>query len=133
MKRDMDLARSILLKIEEEYVSTALEDLSIEGYDMESVAYHCKLLNEAGFVSSYKGFYADDELWMFSVGPLTWEGHEFLDRIRDDSIWSKTKEAIRNNGLPVVLETIKNIAYGFVTAMSEGATAAVISSIQQGR
>ena len=37
MKRDMDLVRKILLKIEEEYVSTAIYNLSIDGYDMATV------------------------------------------------------------------------------------------------
>lgn len=42
MKRDMELVRLILLKIEEEYSSTAISNLNISGYDMETVAYHCK-------------------------------------------------------------------------------------------
>lgn len=33
MKRDMDLVRLILLEIEKKYVSTAIFDLNIEGYD----------------------------------------------------------------------------------------------------
>lgn len=44
MKRDMDLVRLILLKIEEEYKSHNIIDLTIDGYDMETVAYHCKIL-----------------------------------------------------------------------------------------
>jgi hypothetical protein len=38
MKRDMELVRLILLKIEEEYRSTALYNLKIDGYDMETTA-----------------------------------------------------------------------------------------------
>ena len=49
----MDLVRLILLKIEEEYVSTALYNIEIDGYDKETIAYHCKILHEAGFVSDY--------------------------------------------------------------------------------
>lgn len=54
MKRDMDLARKILLEIEKQYVSTAIYDLDIEGYDVATVAYHCKILYEAGLISNYK-------------------------------------------------------------------------------
>ena len=39
MRRDMDLVRVILLKIEEEHAGVGL-------------AYHCQLLEEAGLVSS---------------------------------------------------------------------------------
>ena len=130
MKRDMELVRLVLLAIEEEYRSTAIINLKIDGYDMETVAYHCKMLEEAGFVSDYRAHYASDGLYMFSVGPLTWEGNEFLDMIRDDSIWEKTKSAIRNSGLPLVLETVKTMAYTVVTAMSEGATTAIINSMK---
>lgn len=126
----MELVRLVLLAIEDEYRSTALFNLRVDGYDMETVAYHCKMLDEAGFVSGYNAQYASDGLHAFSVGPLTWEGNEFLDRIRDDSIWEKTKSAIRNNGLPLVLETVKTMAYTVVTAMSEGATTAVINSMR---
>ena len=54
MKRDMELVRLILLKIEEEYRSTAIYDLKITGYDMETIAYHCKILKEAGLVSNMR-------------------------------------------------------------------------------
>ena len=37
----MDLIREILLKVEELYVDTAINDLTIDGYDMATVAYHC--------------------------------------------------------------------------------------------
>lgn len=80
MKRDMELVRLILLKIEEEYRSTAIYNLNISGYDMETVAYHCKILNEAGLISDYGARYADNSLWSFDVGSLTWEGNDFLDK-----------------------------------------------------
>ena len=43
MKRDMDLVRLILLAIEDKYSSTAIYDLAVDGYDTETVAYHCKI------------------------------------------------------------------------------------------
>ena len=48
----MELIRLILLKIEDEYTSTALHNLEIEGYDMDHVAYHCKILAEKGMIAS---------------------------------------------------------------------------------
>lgn len=71
MKRDMELVRLILLKIEEEYHSTVIYNLKITGYDSETVAYHCKILNEAGLISDYDAQYADNKLWSFVVGSLT--------------------------------------------------------------
>lgn len=127
MKRDMDLVRLILLKIEEEYCSSALFNLSIDGYDMETVAYHCKILFDGGMVSAYKAQNADNELAFFCVGSLTWEGHDFLDKIRDNSRWHKVKDTIAQRGLPLIVDTIKAIATAFVTAATEGAVKAILN------
>ena len=63
MKRDMDLYRLILFKIEDEYRSTALINLQIDGYDVETIAYHCDLLFDAGLIKSYKPTYANDGIY----------------------------------------------------------------------
>ena len=102
MKRNMDLCRLILFKIEDEYKSTALSHLQIDGYDIEIIAYHCDLLFEAALIKSYKSTYASDKIYFFSVGALTWEGHDFLDKIRENTLWNRTKD----NALPMSLEVI---------------------------
>lgn len=125
MKRDMDLCRRILLKIEEEFVDVSLY-LEIEGYSAEEIAYHCRIMHEAGLLASFETQYANNHLYDFAVGPLTWEGHEFLDRIRDDSIWGKTKNTIIKKGLPMIFEVIKSIAQAFISAATEGVVTAVV-------
>ena len=52
MKRDMDLIRAILLRVEEEYGGISITNLSIEGNSLEEVAVHCKMLEDAGLVTS---------------------------------------------------------------------------------
>lgn len=128
MKRDMDLVRKILLKIEEEYISTAIYNLHIEGYDIATVAYHCKILHEAGLVSDYGAQYGSDEIYVFGVGALTWEGNDYLDKIRDDSFWKKTKDAINQKGLPLILDTIKTVSTAFITAAAEGVANSIIKN-----
>ena len=51
MKRDMDLIRAILLRVEEEYGGISITNLSIEGNSLEEVAVHCKMLEDAGLVT----------------------------------------------------------------------------------
>ena len=123
MKRDMELIRKILFAIEERYVDTALmgNEMSIEGYDMKTIAYHCAILHDAGLVYDYKGKYAGDELYFFGVGRLTWEGHELLDKIKSDTVWSKTKDTITKKGIPFVLDAVKEIATAITTAMIQSA------------
>lgn len=123
MLRDMELIRRILLIIEEKYVDTFLRssEIPIEGYDVKTIGYHCAILHEAGLVANYKGFYADDELQDFGVSRLTWDGHEFLDKIKNDTVWNKTKDTIKKKGLPFVLETVKEIATAVISTMIQAA------------
>lgn len=126
MKRDMELVRKILFAIEEQYVDTALCYLEIEGFSVEEVAYHCKILHEAGLVSSYKAKYADGHIIFFSVGSLTWDGCEFLDKIRSDTVWDKTKDVVKKKGLPLVLDVVKEVASAVISSMTEGAIRAAM-------
>lgn len=128
MKRDMELVRLILLKIEKEYRSTALYNLEINGYDTETIAYHCEILHEAGLLSDYDALYADEQICNFAVGSLTWEGNDFLDKIRDNSQWKKIKDTIRQKGLPLVIETIKTISTALVTAAAEGVANSILKN-----
>lgn len=106
----MDLCRKILFKIEELYIDTALLNLQLENYDNLQIAYHCKILNEAGLIDNYNAQYADNSLYFFSVGSLTWEGHDFLDKIREDTTWNNVKKIIKEKALPFTLEVAKTIA-----------------------
>ncbi len=93
MKRDIDLVRKILFAVEEcdrdplEWVP-----LSFGGHDEKTIAYHVWLLIDAGLIegtncSSLNGF-------CWQAKRLTWAGHEFLQSIRDDTIWNKAKEKV---------------------------------------
>lgn len=87
-----------------------------------------KILNEAGLISDYGAQYADNSLWSFGVGSLTWEGNDFLDKVRDNSQWKKIKDTITQKGLPLVIETIKTISSAFVTAAAEGVANSIIKN-----
>lgn len=92
----------ILFKIETKYRSIALYNLNIDGFDLDTVAYHCKILADACLLDSYEPTYGDDRIYAFSVGSLTWAGHDFLDKIRENTLWNRTKD----NASPMSLEVI---------------------------
>lgn len=123
MQRDMELIRKILFTIEEKYIDVGIcnNEMQIDGYDMKTVGYHCAVLHDAGLISNYNGQYADGELYFFSVGRLTWDGHELLDKIKSDTVWNKTKETITKKGIPFVLDAVKEIATAITTAMIQSA------------
>ena len=61
----------------------------------------------------------------FCVGALTWEGHEYLDKIRQDTVWNKTKDVITQKGLPMAVDVIKEVATAIISSMTEGAIKAM--------
>src|SRR5208283_2520076 len=95
MKRDMDLLRELLLKIEDnpqmdgtrEFYYATPEEMGIQGYSKEEVAYHLRLLIQNGFIDGAVTMACPMQI----VRSLTNEGHDFLDNIRNDDIWKKTK------------------------------------------
>ena len=128
MKRDMELIRKILFYIEENYVAgKGAIDVKINGYTDGEIYEHCLLAFQSGLIqeplvtSSLSGASC-------LVNSLTNAGYDYLDTIRDDSIWKKTKEAIAKKGLPLILETIKTVASAFVTAAAEGVANSIIKN-----
>ena len=92
MKRDMDLVRKILLAIEEsEGEKVKLDSL---GDDLDRVYRHVALMEEFGLVDALVRWGGDgprERIVICIVKRLTWKGHDFLDKARDESIWKKAK------------------------------------------
>ena len=123
MKRNMELVRSILFALEETSPFETILNLEIIGYDIQEIAYHCEMMYDAGLIKEYIGSTCDgaNGVVCFRVRDLTWEGHDFLDKIRSDTVWKKVKSTIKKKGLPMILDTIKTIATTIISSMTEGA------------
>ena len=95
MKPDMDLAREILLKIEEspEATGTGGFDLKIEGRSAQEVSYHVMLLHKVGLIEALD-LSDGEEISNRTPSCLTWTGHEFLDAYRQDTLWQKAKSFV---------------------------------------
>ncbi|MFU2088987.1 DUF2513 domain-containing protein [Avibacterium avium] len=116
MKRNWDLIRKILLKLEEKADSTSwLESDGIKGYDSQTIAYHYKLLKNAGIIEAIDISTMGEE--NFAAISLTWQGHEFLDKIRNDAVWNKIKSTIKSKSLDLSFDAIKTAASAIITSM----------------
>lgn len=103
MKRDMDLIRLLLLQIEGE------EGLDLSGYTREQVLCHKSLLIEAGLAHGSVMEDGSGEPAAVVTTRLSWEGHEFLDAARNQSLWDKTKEIISKVNVSVTFPIVKEI------------------------
>lgn len=116
MRRDWDVMRKVMLKIEAlPTEDSTLTSSDIEGIDAECAAYHMRLLIEAGMVS---------DGCRDAVGPvychasrLTWDGHELLDQIKRDTVWNKVKETARIKGVDLSFGVIRLAAETIIKSM----------------
>ena len=97
MRRDMDLVRQLLLRIEAVDLNGAA-DLDIDGYNEQAIDYNLDLLIQAGLVNG-SGQWSLGGTYHVSIRGLTWSGHDFLDAVRADSIWHKAKQMAQDKGL----------------------------------
>jgi hypothetical protein len=96
MKRDMELARLILMRIEAQENYRDNISCEFEGFTEEQVQYHIMLLNEAGLVVAIDASSLQDIYWI--PQRLTWQGHEFIESARDNKTWNKAKEIMAKTG-----------------------------------
>jgi hypothetical protein len=105
MKRDMDLLRLILLETENK------GQVDLSAYTIEQINYHKALLIDAHLLdgklhysSTVKSKIPDNVI----INKLTWEGHEFLDKARNNTIWEKAKKLTIEKGLPFSIDILKS-------------------------
>ena len=108
----MDLVRAILMKIEER-TKTRMRDLVPDPKnteDWQRYNYHIKMLVDEGLLDGNAFSSMKDTDWLDLE--LKWQGHEFLNTLRDPTVWEKTKEVTPKaggGGLQVMLEIGKTI------------------------
>ena len=110
MKRDLDLQREILLAIEDHDGRSGgpLVDISSLHEDKRLLRENAQLLHEAGFLEGYTSLSTG-----FKPNRLTHAGHDYLDTIRDDDIWDKSKKAFEAAGI-WSLDLLADLTKGFV-------------------
>jgi hypothetical protein len=115
MKRDLNLVREILLRLEPlpatpdqpVPLDVGKEPLDIPGYTDEQIIYHIRIMEDGGFISYSSG------ISQAGAGPplapgvnfrlprfngLRWQGHEFLDDVRDPKTWEATRKKFSKVG-----------------------------------
>ena len=123
MKLNHDCVRDVLLFVEEEqhpgiflhlndFISIQDKDTStkkrLSMYDAETIKYTLMKLHETDYLKDNLSIISG-RLVEYSTGALTWEGHKFLDTIRDQKIWKTTKE-VASHLESVSITLISNIA-----------------------
>ena len=109
MKRDLDLVRQLMLQIEALPAAPPVQYRTSEIEDPVLLA-HLEMLIEAGLVngriSRSQGTRGD----VISVSGLTWQGHEWIDMVRSQSLWNEVKTTVLEGGGVLTFELTKAVA-----------------------
>lgn len=116
MQRNWDTIRKILMAVEAlPTEDSEFNSHELAGVDADATAYHMRLLLEAQLMV---GSCRD------ALGPpfcrasrLTWEGHEFLDKIKNESIWQQVKATARAKGVDLSFTVIKDLARALIASV----------------
>lgn len=109
MKRDMELIRKIVLAVEDGPNGYAPDDLCLGSYTPEQIAYHAYLLIDGGLAKGAITTHMGSSGPSAQVTSLTWEGHDFADKSRDETLWRKAMAIVQEKGGTVTIEILKDL------------------------
>lgn len=127
MKLNNDCVRDILLFVEKEQkveenngdfvFSEITPDLLFDGIKQskEDIIYTVVMLEQAGFIDAAFS-YGNDSLGDFTINSLTYEGHEFIEKIKSENVWGKTKTVSKAVG-SASISILSQIATQVISAL----------------
>lgn len=112
MKLNHNCVRDLMLFIEDnlEYgYRLYVNELNLGDYNQQTIVYSADKLYEAGYINALIKTTIGSDLPQIEVKSITWEGHQFLDNIRDNKVWENTKN-ILSKFSSVSIGIISNVA-----------------------
>lgn len=125
MKLNHDCIRYLLLYLEKQLTVSNFFVLDpyeftkctyLDGFNNSDVLYSCEKLIEAGYINGKIKTFVDITIPEIKITSITWEGHKFLDNIRDDTIWKNTK-TILSQFKTVSISFISEVAYQVISKL----------------
>lgn len=119
MKLNYDCIRDILIYLENalqyndmlEFPSVDLEELCAEypNYSKQDICYSLQMMNEAGLIKAVPVASAS-RIVNISCRSLTFEGHKYLEEVRNSRIWNSIKATFKNKALELAMDAIPVVA-----------------------
>ena len=126
MRRDPELIRKLLIFFENKDSLKIVEadSLAIDGYDSKAIEYHLMLMAQADLLDfeAFRSKTNPDRLIRVMPFNLTWKGHEYLDAVRDKSVWQKAIKASKGKTGDLIFDVAFAIARQTIKAAAKKAT-----------
>ncbi len=112
MKKNWEIIREILLRLEASSApNTYLNAEAISEYPVQEVAYNMRLLSQAGYIKAQilESRSGNGEIGAALAIHLTNTGHELLDTIRSESVWSKITDTFKSKGVEMTFDLVISV------------------------
>jgi hypothetical protein len=120
MKRDMDLIRKMVLRMEE-HSSGWAQDINIEGYSPEQIGYHAYLLIDSGLATGSDVTNTSSSGPEYILNHLTSAGHDFADSARTQYIWDEVMADLQKKGVfSAALDVVKKLLDARIKKLLDG-------------
>lgn len=128
MKINYDCMRDILIFLEDNLLYDdelspniiSLDNLKSAqelNYSLQDIAYSSLMLNEAGLINVHISN-ADNCIIDIYYLSITYEGHQYLEKIRSDKVWTKTKGVLSKIGATSI-DIITKVASNIIVEMAK--------------
>lgn len=99
MKLNHDCIRDLLLYLEENLnlgsflnISSEFNEDELSSYSADDLIYTAQKLLEANYINAEVMHFMGTNIPSVRIRSITYQGHQFLDNIRDDGVWKETKK-----------------------------------------
>ena len=116
MKRDLNLIRNMLLRIEE--LNSTKQKITIDSFldlcaEPALISLHIELLIDSNYIETSEPIYCET-IKDFLIYRITSDGYDYLDSIRENSIWERTENMLFKVGGSAALNVVKDIAVSII-------------------
>lgn len=128
MRINYDCIRELLIVLEDNLIINDNLDLPkiyfkdieqnpiMRKYSRADIAYSAQILFETDFIDC-RIIYSDNQIENIVFFSITFAGHQYIESIKNDTLWNKLKSKIINHGLSLSFELIKSTAIPLAVAM----------------
>jgi hypothetical protein len=125
MKRDIELVRKILLAVEDSKDANRRGFRpKIDGYEDEVIQVHVGLLWNKGLIKAMDCSSSNGESYI--ITGLTWEGHDFIEAARNETVWRRVMKVVTEKGGGITLEITKELLKKYLSEQILGGSGNVI-------
>lgn len=107
MKRDWDLIRQILFKVESVPAGETIDTIQVEEFNNSTIVEHIRILLSKGLLVGK--MYDTNSGTTDLVKGMSWDGYDFLENARNDTIWKKVMAESKAKGTSTTMVVINGL------------------------